>query len=310
MAAATDSRRTSAVAESQASRPYTDATWMTQSGTHPMGKGQILFTGPSGIRDYKVNVVTDDRMVGIGTMSQEGTSDLQYIWRGAPGAPPPRRRSQWVGEVGWFIPPYHDTKNTLSGNQIQLKVFRKAQEEKYTHRFQEPWYYAPTDPGYKQNFPFTQGSKKNWRAPGQQRSTEQLPPRPHTSFHSDDRLPNLNNNAPAGSRPLTVQPPSSESISRPASGQSAHSYSSAQFRSASVASQPHHTPPGSRPGSGGGLGQFNCESSAYSSRSRGSQSTLRSRGSSQTSHPSRRRITPAATSVSSVYRAPTSDPDY
>lgn len=45
MAAATDSRRTSAVAESQASRPYTDATWMTQSGTHPMGKGQILFTG-------------------------------------------------------------------------------------------------------------------------------------------------------------------------------------------------------------------------------------------------------------------------
>eukprot|EP00057_Strongylocentrotus_purpuratus_P017301 XP_011671775.1 PREDICTED: uncharacterized protein LOC592577 isoform X2 [Strongylocentrotus purpuratus] len=138
MAAATDSRRTSAVAESMASRPYTDATWMTQSGTHPMGKGQILFTGPSGIRDYKVNVVTDDRMVGIGTMSQEGTSDLQYIWRGAPGAPPPRRRSQWVGEVGWFIPPYHDTKNTLSGNQIQLKVFRKAQEEKYTHRFQEP----------------------------------------------------------------------------------------------------------------------------------------------------------------------------
>ncbi|XP_797184.1 uncharacterized protein LOC592577 [Strongylocentrotus purpuratus] len=294
MAAATDSRRTSAVAESMASRPYTDATWMTQSGTHPMGKGQILFTGPSGIRDYKVNVVTDDRMVGIGTMSQEGTSDLQYIWRGAPGAPPPRRRSQWVGEVGWFIPPYHDTKNTLSGNQIQLKVFRKAQEEKYTHRFQEPWYLAPNDPDYKQNFPFTQGSKRNWRAPGQQRSAEQLPPRPHTSFHSNDsRLPNVNNNAPPSSRPFTVQPPSSESISRPASGQSAHSYSAHSY-----------TPPGSRPGSGGG------HESAYSSRSRGSQSTLRSRGSSQTSHPSRRRITPAATSVSSVYRAPTSDPDY
>lgn len=83
-------------------------------------------SGPSGIRDYKVNVVTDDRMVGIGTMSQEGTSDLQYIWRGAPGAPPPRRRSQWVGEVGWFIPPYHDTKNTLSGNQIQVRYHLKC----------------------------------------------------------------------------------------------------------------------------------------------------------------------------------------
>ncbi|XP_063969330.1 uncharacterized protein LOC135157495 isoform X2 [Lytechinus pictus] len=138
MASALDSRRTSAVAESMASRPYSDATWMTQGGANPMGKGQILFTGPSGIRDYKVKVVTDDRMVGIGTMSPEGTSALQYIWRGAPGAAPPRRRSQWVGEVGWFIPPFHDYKNTLSGNQIQLKVFRKAQEEKYTHRFQEP----------------------------------------------------------------------------------------------------------------------------------------------------------------------------
>ncbi|XP_063969329.1 uncharacterized protein LOC135157495 isoform X1 [Lytechinus pictus] len=307
MASALDSRRTSAVAESMASRPYSDATWMTQGGANPMGKGQILFTGPSGIRDYKVKVVTDDRMVGIGTMSPEGTSALQYIWRGAPGAAPPRRRSQWVGEVGWFIPPFHDYKNTLSGNQIQLKVFRKAQEEKYTHRFQEPWYPHPKDPSYKEMFPFTQGSKQNWRPPGQQRSTEQLPPRPHTvsSFHSNDRLPNVSNNA-ASSRPVTAQPPSSENISRPASGSS---YSSAHFRSASVAS-PHHSPPGSRPGSGGSHGQYNRESSAYGSHSRGSQSSLRSRASSQTSHQSRRRITPAATSVSSAYRAPTSDPEY
>lgn len=329
MAAMLDTRRSSAVAESLSTGPYSDATWMTSSGIHPMGKGQVLFTGPSGIRDYKVNVVTDDRMVGIGTMSPEGTSALQYIWRGTPGVAPPRRRSQWVGEIGWFIPPFHDTKNTMSGNQIQLRVFRKAQEEKYTHRFQEPWYPSPNDPGYKQNFPFTQGSKAAWRAPPtqQQRGAEQPTSRPHTvsGFHSNDHLPNLvNNNNAASSRPVSAHPSMdshSPHHSRPVSGQSTHGYTASQsslYRPSSVGSA-HHTPPGSRPGSGhpaefniarSSPMQYNRESSAHSMHSRGSQASLRSRSSSTTSHPSRRRITPAATSISTAYRAPTSDPEY
>ncbi|XP_072164629.1 uncharacterized protein [Diadema setosum] len=297
----------SAVAESQLSRPYSDATWMTRSGTHPMGKGQILFTGPSGIRDYKVNVVTDDRMVGIGTMSPEGTSALQYIWRGAPGSAPPQRRATWVGEIGWFIPPFHDYKNTTSGNQIQLRVFRKAQEEKYTHRFQEPWYPNPNDSSYKTMFPFTQGSKATWRPSG----TQQPMSRPHTvaSFHRNSQLPNLansNNNATT-ERPTSAHPSSANSDSapsRPVSGHLHRGYSEPQHRPPSLSST-NYTPPGSRPGSG----QYNTvqyNNRSPSAHSRTSVHSSQSRGSS-TSH---FRRAPAATRVSSGYRAPMSDPEY
>ena len=77
-------------------------------------------TGPGGVRDYKAHVVTDYHMVGIGTMSREGTSDLRYIWRGAPGSPHPVSRGKWAGEVGWHIPPFVDWRNITSGQQIKV----------------------------------------------------------------------------------------------------------------------------------------------------------------------------------------------
>lgn len=36
--------------------------------------------GPDGITDHQVTVI-DRKYVGIGTMSPEGTSDLNYLWR-------------------------------------------------------------------------------------------------------------------------------------------------------------------------------------------------------------------------------------
>lgn len=39
------------------------------------------FTGPDGIRDHQASVLDPNTYVGIGTMSPEGTSDLNYLWR-------------------------------------------------------------------------------------------------------------------------------------------------------------------------------------------------------------------------------------
>lgn len=68
--------------------------------------------------------MTDDRMVGIGTMSPEGTSELRYIWRGAAGTPPPKSRSQWVGEIGWFMP-FIDMQNMRTGHQINVSFVNR-----------------------------------------------------------------------------------------------------------------------------------------------------------------------------------------
>ena len=41
----------------------------------------IYNTGPDGIRDHQASVLDPNTYVGIGTMSPEGTSDLNYLWR-------------------------------------------------------------------------------------------------------------------------------------------------------------------------------------------------------------------------------------
>lgn len=37
--------------------------------------------GPDGIRDHQATVLDPNTYVGIGTMSPEGTSNLNYLWR-------------------------------------------------------------------------------------------------------------------------------------------------------------------------------------------------------------------------------------
>lgn len=43
----------------------------------------ILFynIGPDGIQDHQATVLDPNTYVGIGTMSPEGTSNLNYLWR-------------------------------------------------------------------------------------------------------------------------------------------------------------------------------------------------------------------------------------
>ncbi|XP_033121347.1 uncharacterized protein C4orf45 homolog [Anneissia japonica] len=132
-----------------------DATWMTPMGNNDMGKGAVLFTGPDGIGDYKVGVVTDDRFVGIGTMSAEGTSELKYITRASPQTPHPRPKTRWVGEIGWLIPPFKDFRAVSTRHQIKNGEFRRANENRHTHLYQNPWYPGPNDVEYSSMYRFT-----------------------------------------------------------------------------------------------------------------------------------------------------------
>ncbi|XP_002737545.1 protein SPMIP2-like [Saccoglossus kowalevskii] len=121
----------------------TTSTWRAERRKHAMGKGAVLFTGPDGIDDYRVNVVRDGRHVGIGTMSREGSSELKYLYRAALRTPHPRPKSSQVGEIGWGIPSYTDRRLLRTGMQIKTGEFRQAAEDRHTHLYQNPWYPPP-----------------------------------------------------------------------------------------------------------------------------------------------------------------------
>jgi hypothetical protein len=107
-----------------------------------LGKGQVLFTGPDGVGDFRVKV-EDQQHIGIGTMSPEGTSDVRYLSRSGPNCPHPLPKGQRVGEVGWGVPKLSDTSLWKTKRQITLGEFRQAAEDKHTHLYQNPWYPAP-----------------------------------------------------------------------------------------------------------------------------------------------------------------------
>nr|CAB3227125.1 uncharacterized protein C4orf45 [Phallusia mammillata] len=108
-------------------------------GVNATGR-RMLFTGPDGIRNQNVDVEEDNRYVGIGTMSPEGTSELAYLyrpdWRNAPSLLPKHRR---VGEIGWGIPMYSDLSVLQTRKQITRGEFRQSAEDRHTHLYQNPW---------------------------------------------------------------------------------------------------------------------------------------------------------------------------
>ncbi len=55
----------------------------TGGGVFQERKGAILFTGPDGMRDQRVQVEADHRYIGHTTASPEATGDLNYICRAA-----------------------------------------------------------------------------------------------------------------------------------------------------------------------------------------------------------------------------------
>ena len=84
-----------------------------------IGEGQVLFTGPDGVGDFRVNVI-DPRFVGIGTMSSEGTSDVNYLCRSAPDSSPPPLKGNCVGDVGWGLKNLTDDSLLKTGHQISV----------------------------------------------------------------------------------------------------------------------------------------------------------------------------------------------
>ena len=87
----------------------------------------------------------EQRYVGIGTMSREGTSETDYVWRAAPGTPFPRPRTAGVGEIGWAVPDRQDWDYANSSRQIMvsltggsIKLTRPCQLYPLTFNFSSP----------------------------------------------------------------------------------------------------------------------------------------------------------------------------
>ncbi|XP_071107027.1 protein SPMIP2-like isoform X1 [Haliotis cracherodii] len=106
---------------------------------------RMLFTGPDYNRDHRVTVQPENRMVGIGTMSKEGTSESDYLWRAAPRTPYPRSKSSMVGGIGWGIQEFTDWSMPITGRQVMMGEFRQELENSHAHKYQNPWYPGPND---------------------------------------------------------------------------------------------------------------------------------------------------------------------
>nr|XP_046262494.1 uncharacterized protein C4orf45 [Scatophagus argus]XP_046262495.1 uncharacterized protein C4orf45 [Scatophagus argus] len=99
---------------------------------------RMIFTGPDGIGDYRPRSNYFPWYIGVGASSPETTSDVSYLYRAAPHAPPPTPRRGYVGEVGWGWQ-YNQLLNSgtlLSNMQIKKTELRTALEDRVAHRFQ------------------------------------------------------------------------------------------------------------------------------------------------------------------------------
>ncbi|KAL3877719.1 hypothetical protein ACJMK2_035384 [Sinanodonta woodiana] len=113
--------------------------------TNEPWKGRVLYTGPCGVTDHRVRVEPENRYIGIGTMSREGSSEVSYLWRAAPNTPFPRPKTSRVGEIGWRVPAHADWSMPNSGRQIMLGHFRQECEDRHSHLYQNAWYPGPED---------------------------------------------------------------------------------------------------------------------------------------------------------------------
>ncbi|KAM5191484.1 protein SPMIP2 [Mantella aurantiaca] len=106
---------------------------------------RMLYTGPDYIRDYRPKFPDCTRYVGEQMPSLESTSEVNYLCRAAPGTPAPLPKEGYVGGIGWGVSEFTFlNRNQLSSNyQIKVGEFRRACEDKVTHRYQNPWHPLP-----------------------------------------------------------------------------------------------------------------------------------------------------------------------
>lgn len=190
-----------------------------------IGRGEVLFTGPDGIRDHQASVLDPNTYVGIGTMSPEGTSDLNYLWRPSRGCPHPLPKSAKVGEVGWGLQFYTDHSHLRSRHQIKRGEFRQATEDRHTHLYQNPWYPGPNDEQTDESAKDDQiqlcsRSERHMTPPGRSsaRPFRSRTPTPQRTPHSDA----LRQTTPRPRSAILASKPRSGTLSSSTSLQSQH----------------------------------------------------------------------------------------
>lgn len=109
---------------------------------------RILFTGPDGMKDQEMNIAEKYRYIEIGTMSKEGTSELDYLYRQGPNPKEQsyfamKRKHQQIASVGWR----HEDADFLNkiisnetNNHMVRGEFRQEAENRNTHLYQSPYY--------------------------------------------------------------------------------------------------------------------------------------------------------------------------
>uniref|UniRef100_A0A672RKC1 Uncharacterized protein n=1 Tax=Sinocyclocheilus grahami TaxID=75366 RepID=A0A672RKC1_SINGR len=99
---------------------------------------RILFTGPDGTEDFRPRLDYFPRSIGIGPLSPDASSDLNYLFRPAALATPPLPKHCYVGEVGWGLQ-YSTALNrrpAINSKQYELDRFQSAVQDEVTHG---PW---------------------------------------------------------------------------------------------------------------------------------------------------------------------------
>ena len=118
---------------------------------------RILFTGPDGMKDQEMNISEEHRYIGIGTMSKEGTSELNFLYRQGPNPKGQsyfamKRKHQTIASVGWGHQDAAFLNKKLTDekqNHLQRGEFRQAAEDRYTHLYQSPYYEDPNKKNIK-----------------------------------------------------------------------------------------------------------------------------------------------------------------
>ncbi|XP_040188345.1 uncharacterized protein C4orf45 homolog [Rana temporaria] len=106
---------------------------------------RMLYTGPDYVRDYRPKLPDFTQYVGERMPSHESTSEVKYLCRAPPGTPAPLPKARYVGGIGWGVSEFTclNRSQLCSSYQIKEGEFRRACEDKVTHRFQNPWHPLP-----------------------------------------------------------------------------------------------------------------------------------------------------------------------
>uniref|UniRef100_A0A9J8CHK6 Peptidylprolyl isomerase D n=1 Tax=Cyprinus carpio carpio TaxID=630221 RepID=A0A9J8CHK6_CYPCA len=119
-------------------KTFQQDTTPSQEQTQSSSGQRILFTGPDGVGDFRPRLDYFPRSIGIGPLSPDATSDLNYLFRPAPRATPPSPKHCFVGEVGWGLQ-YSTALNrrtVINSKQYELDRFQSAVLDEVTH---SPW---------------------------------------------------------------------------------------------------------------------------------------------------------------------------